>query len=99
MTATSLLTAVAIGIVIGFTGHWIGRTAGKVPLWLPPAVGIGAALLGTVLARLAGIDTARVSTVEIMLQLSLGTVAVVAVVMTSDRRSTGDRYDRTSSTR
>lgn len=99
MTATSLLTAVTAGMVIGFAGHWIGRTAGKVPLWLPPAVGVGAALLGTVAARLAGIDTARVSPVEIVLQIGLAAGAVTAVALTTDRRPSGGRYDRTGSTR
>jgi hypothetical protein len=99
MTASSLLTALAVGLLIGVTGHWIGRTTRRLPLWLPPAVGVGAALLGTIAARLAGVDSVRVSPVEVGLQIALATLAVTVVVATTERRKTGDRYDRVARTR
>lgn len=99
MTATSLFTAVAVGMVIGFTGHWIGRSTRRVPPWLPPAVGVGAALLGTIAARFAGVDTPRVSLVEIVLQVALATITVAVVLGTTDRQRTHGRSDRTAETR
>lgn len=99
MTVTSLLTALAVGLFIGVIGYRIGRTTRHAPIWLPPAVGIGAALLGTVAARLAGIDSPRVSPVEIGLQLALATVAVAVTISTTDRRQTADRYGRGARTR
>jgi hypothetical protein len=99
MTATSLLTALAIGLIIGVVGHRIGRVTRQLPLWLPPAVGVGAALLGTIGARLAGIDSPRVSPVEIGLQTGLAALAVAIVVATTDRRQSSGRYDRVAGTR
>ena len=99
MTATSLLTALAIGLIIGVVGHRIGRATRHLPLWLPPAVGVGAALLGTIGARLAGIDSARVSPVEIGLQIGLAALAVAVVVTTTDRRRGSGHYERVARTR
>jgi hypothetical protein len=99
MTATSLLTALAVGLVIGVVGHRIGRATRRLPLWLPPAVGVGAALLGTISARLAGIDSLHVSPVEIGLQIGLAALAVAVVVTTTDRRHGSGRYDRMAGTR
>src|SRR5688500_7934544 len=73
MTETSLLAALATGLLIGIVGYRVGRNTRLVPIWLPPAVGIGAALLATVVARRAGIDSLRVSPVEVGLQLGLAT--------------------------
>ncbi|MEU8230464.1 GlsB/YeaQ/YmgE family stress response membrane protein [Actinoplanes sp. NPDC048967] len=99
MTVTSLLTALAIGLVIGVVGHRIGRSTRHLPLWLPPAVGVGAALLGTIGARLVGIDSLHVSPVEVGLQIGLAALAVAIVVTTTDRRQGSGRYDRVAGTR
>lgn len=86
MTATSLITAVTIGLVLGVLVRWLVPACRGVPFWLPPAVGVGTALLGTIAARLAGVDTAHVSPVELVLQVVLAGLSVAAVAVTADRR-------------
>lgn len=99
MTAPSLLTALAVGLLVGIVGLCVGHTTHLMSVWLPPSVGIGAALLGTIAARLAGVDSPRVTPVEIGLQIALATITVAAVITTTDRRPTSDRPDHAAGTR
>jgi hypothetical protein len=86
MTGSSLVTAVMVGLVLGVVVRWLGPTRRAVPFWLPPAVGVGAAVLGTVVARLGGVDTSQVSPVELVLQVGLAGLGVGAVAVTADRQ-------------
>jgi uncharacterized membrane protein YeaQ/YmgE (transglycosylase-associated protein family) len=90
MTASSLITAVAVGLVLGALAWCLVPACRRVPFWLPSAVGVGAAGLGTVIARLAGVDTSRVSPVELVLQVALAALSLGVVAATADRQpSTG----------
>jgi uncharacterized membrane protein YeaQ/YmgE (transglycosylase-associated protein family) len=93
MTATSLISAVSVGLVLGILARWLVPACRNVPFWLPMAVGVGAALLGTVAARLAGINTSQVSPVELVLQVTLAGFGLGAVAATADRRPAG-RYGK-----
>jgi hypothetical protein len=94
MTATSLISAVAIGLLLGFlTQRWAPSCRG-VPFWLLPAVGVGAAVLGTVIARLAGVDTSQVSPLELILQVGAAGLGLGAVAATADRQPSADRYGK-----
>lgn len=86
MTVTSLVTAVTVGLVLGILTRWLVPASRRVPFWLPIAVGVGAALLGTVTARLGGIDTSQVSPVEVALQVTLAGVFLGAVAATAERQ-------------
>ena len=86
MTAVSLITAVAVGALIGFAGRLATSARRRIPLWLPVAVGVGAALLGTIIARLADSDAAGLTGTEVVLQVVLGALGVAVVVATGDRR-------------
>ena len=99
MTISSLLTALAVGVVLGISGRFLVPAGRGVPFWVPLAVGIGAALLGTITARLAGIDTAGVSAIEVLLQTIFAGVAVALVTATADRRPSDARYDRIGGSR
>jgi hypothetical protein len=94
MTISSLLTALAAGVALGLAGRFLVPAGRGVPFWVPLAVGIGAALLGTITARLAGVDTSGVSAVEVLLQAVFAGVAVALVAATADRRPSDARYDR-----
>jgi hypothetical protein len=84
MTVTSLVTAVAVGAVLGVAG-WVVRRG--VPFWLPPAAGVGAAVFATTIARIAADLPAGFSLTELGLQVFFAASAVTAVVATADRRS------------
>ncbi|MDG4831729.1 GlsB/YeaQ/YmgE family stress response membrane protein [Solwaraspora sp. WMMD1047] len=100
MTETSLVTAVTVGLVLGVLARWLVPASRGVPFWLTPAVGLGAAMLGTVSARLAGVNTAQVSRVELILQVVLAGLGIAAVTVTADRqppknrRGRADRYGK-----
>lgn len=94
MTATSLISAVTIGLVLGVLARWlVPACRSSVPFWLPPAVGVSSAVLGTVAARLAGVDASQVSPVEVIVQLCAAGSALVAVAATADRQQSAGRYD------
>lgn len=99
MTGTSLIAAVTVGLVVGALVGWLVPACRGVPFWLPLAVGVGAALLGTVAARLAGVDTSQVSPVELVLQFVLAGVGVGAVALTSDRQPPTSRPGKTGKPR
>jgi hypothetical protein len=95
VTATSLITAVAVGLVLGLLARWITPACRGVPFWLPLAVGVGAAMLGTVAARLAGVDTSQVSSIELVLQAALACLGVGAVAWTAHRQPPTSQYGKT----
>lgn len=99
MTGTSLATAVVVGLVVGLLVRWLVPACRSVPFWLPPAVGVGAAVLGTVTARLGGVDTSQVSLVELVLQVTLAGLGVGAVALTADRQPPTSRYGKTGKPR
>jgi uncharacterized membrane protein YeaQ/YmgE (transglycosylase-associated protein family) len=87
MTANGIITAIIIGAIIGVLGRLVlpGRQA--IPMWLTVVVGIGAALLGSVIANAMGVrDTAGVDWTEILIQVVLAAVGVALVSGMSGRR-------------
>ncbi|MEV4351289.1 hypothetical protein AB0J83_43085 [Actinoplanes sp. NPDC049596] len=78
MTVSSLVTALAIGTLLGLAARRLRRA---VPFWVPLAVAVGAAMLATVLARLAGLGT----TAEVLLQTLFAATGIVLVAATADR--------------
>lgn len=96
MTAASLISAVTVGLVLGVLVRWLVPACSDVPVWLPPAVGVGAATLGTVAASLGGVDTSQLSPVELVLQVGLAGVAVSVVALTGERDR---RYGKTGERR
>jgi len=95
VTGTSLITAVTVGLVLGTLVRWLVPTCRGVPFWLPLAVGVGAAIFGTVTARLAGVDISQVSPVELFLQVALACLGLGAVALTAERKPPARRYRKT----
>jgi uncharacterized membrane protein YeaQ/YmgE (transglycosylase-associated protein family) len=90
MTATGIITAIIIGAIIGALGRLVLPGRQSIPVWLTVVVGIGAALLGTVLANALGVkDTPGVDWVEIFIQIALAAIGVALVSGLSGRRSLG----------
>ncbi|QDY08436.1 GlsB/YeaQ/YmgE family stress response membrane protein [Micromonospora sp. HM134] len=87
MSVPGIVAAVVVGLVIGTLGRLVvgGRT--QVPLWLTLAVGLVAALLGTIVSRLVGIDSDGYTLRQLIVQVGLAGVAVALVVGTAGGRT------------
>ncbi len=94
MTISSLVAALTVGAVVGVCARWFVPPHRGIPFWVPLAVAIGAAVLGSVTASLAGVGDAALSAAEVILQITFATAAVALVIATGDRRPRDHRYDR-----
>jgi uncharacterized membrane protein YeaQ/YmgE (transglycosylase-associated protein family) len=87
VTATGVITAIIIGLIVGALGRLVVPGRQNIPIWLTIVVGIGAALLGTAIARSTGVaDTKGVDWIEILIQVGLAALGVLLVVSLSGRR-------------
>jgi uncharacterized membrane protein YeaQ/YmgE (transglycosylase-associated protein family) len=91
MTVTGIISAILIGIVIGALGRLVVPGKQHIPIWLTILVGIGAAFLGTGLARAMGIPTATegIDWLELLVQVIVAAVGVAIVAAVFGRRRTG----------
>lgn len=88
MTATGIITAIIIGLIVGALGRLVLPGRQSIPVWLTIIVGIVAALLGTALARAIGIPTATsgIDWLELLVQVILAAVGVALVSGAYGRR-------------
>lgn len=87
MTVTGIITALIVGLIVGALGRLVVPGRQNIPIWLTMLIGVGAALLGTVIARAAGVaDTARLDWTEIFIQVVLAAIGVALVVGVAGRR-------------
>lgn len=86
MTVTGIITAIIVGLVIGALGRLVVPGRQNISILLTMAIGVVAALLGTVIARLAGIDTSGFSFIELLIQVLLAAGGVALVAGTVRRR-------------
>ena len=89
MTISSLITALAVGTVLGLGGRWLVPAGHAIPFWVPLAVAVSAAMLATVMVRLVGIDASGVTAVEVVVQVIFALTGVGLVAATADRRFDG----------
>jgi uncharacterized membrane protein YeaQ/YmgE (transglycosylase-associated protein family) len=88
MTASGIISAIIIGLIIGALGRLVLPGRQNIPIWLTIVVGIGAALLGTAIARGAGlVGTPGFDWTEMLIQIVLAAVGVALVAGFSSRRS------------
>jgi uncharacterized membrane protein YeaQ/YmgE (transglycosylase-associated protein family) len=88
MTITGVITAIVIGLIIGALGRLVVPGKQNIPIWLTLIVGIGAAFLGTALARAVGIptDTEGVDWLELLMQVIVAAAGVALVAGMYSRR-------------
>ncbi|SCE98974.1 hypothetical protein [Micromonospora mirobrigensis] len=79
MTGAALVSALLVGLVVGTLGRLVVPRRRAVPVWLTVAAGVAAALLGTIVARLDGVDV-RDSGVRLLVQVAAAGVAVLLAV-------------------
>ena len=91
MTVTGIITALIVGLIVGALGRLVVPGRQNIPIWLTMLIGVVAALLGTVLARAIGVDTAGFSFLELLAQVALAALGVAVVAGTAGRRHRGVR--------
>ena len=91
MSATGIITALIIGLIIGALGRLVVPGKQNIPIWLTIVVGIVAAFLGTALARALGLPTATkgIDWIELLVQVVLAAVGVAIVAGIYGRRKSG----------
>ncbi|HZA12446.1 GlsB/YeaQ/YmgE family stress response membrane protein [Mycobacterium sp.] len=91
MTITGIFSAILIGLLVGALGRLVVPGRQHIPVWLTILVGIGAAFLGTALARAMGIptDTRGIDWMELLVQVVIAALGVALVAGFYDRRRSG----------
>ncbi|RKR87733.1 hypothetical protein BDK92_2025 [Micromonospora pisi] len=89
MTVLGIITALIVGLIVGALGRLVVPGRQNIPMWLHMLIGVGAALLGTVIARAAGIatETAGIDWRELLVQVVVAAIAVAIVAGVGGRRS------------
>ncbi|MEW2383559.1 hypothetical protein AB0873_15920 [Micromonospora sp. NPDC047707] len=96
MTGDALVHALVVGLAVGAFGRLVLPGRPVAPVWLTLAVGVGAALLGTISARVAGVDVAAPSPLRLAVQAGFAGTAVLLALVTAGRapRPTGHATTR-----
>ena len=77
MEITGVITAVVVGLIIGALGRLVVPGRQRLPIWLTLAIGVVAALAGTVIASVVGFgDTQGIDWLEVTLQVGLAALAI-----------------------
>jgi uncharacterized membrane protein YeaQ/YmgE (transglycosylase-associated protein family) len=94
MTLIGIIQALIVGLIVGALGRLVVPGRQNMPMWLHMLIGVGAALLGTVLARALGIatETRGIDWMELLVQVILAAVAVALVAGVGARRRGVTRY-------
>ena len=86
MSITGVVTALVVGLVVGALGGVLARGRQAVPAWLMLVIGVVAALFGTIVARLAGLNPSGFSLLTLLIQVGLAALGVLAVGRSAGRR-------------
>ncbi|KWV31784.1 GlsB/YeaQ/YmgE family stress response membrane protein [Micromonospora rifamycinica] len=87
MEVQGFFTAIIIGLVIGALGRLVVPGKQKISILLTLAIGVVAAILGTLVAALLGVDeTAGIDWIELFIQVAFAAVGVALVAGTYGRR-------------
>jgi uncharacterized membrane protein YeaQ/YmgE (transglycosylase-associated protein family) len=77
MEIGGFFTAIIIGLIIGALGRLVVPGKQSIPIWLTLLIGIVAALLGTVVAGLLGVDDTRgIDWIELLIQVVFAAIGV-----------------------
>ena len=88
MTPAGIISAIVIGAIIGVLGRLVVRGKQNISILVTIIVGIVAALLGTWLASLVGVETTDgIDWIELLFQIVLAAIGVSIVAGSSRRRS------------
>jgi uncharacterized membrane protein YeaQ/YmgE (transglycosylase-associated protein family) len=84
---TGIITAIIIGLIIGALGRLVVPGKQTIPIWLTLVIGVVAALLGTLVASLFGVDdTSGIDWIELLIQIVFAAIGVSIVAGMYGRR-------------
>ena len=87
MTPEGIISAIIIGAVIGILGRLLVRGRQRISALVTVLIGIVAALIGTYLASLVGVQSTNgIDWIELFFQIGLAAVGVAAVSGNRSRR-------------
>lgn len=87
MTPEGIISAIIIGAVIGILGRLVVRGRQRISALVTILIGIVAALIGTYLASLVGVQSTNgIDWIELFFQIGLAAVGVAAVSGNRSRR-------------
>ena len=87
MTPAGIISAIVIGAIIGVLGRLVVRGRQNISILVTIIVGIVAALLGTWLAGLVGVETTDgIDWIELVFQVVLAAIGVSIVAGSARRR-------------
>ncbi|MFY1622193.1 GlsB/YeaQ/YmgE family stress response membrane protein [Micromonospora sp. WMMD723] len=87
MEVQGFFTAIIIGLIIGALGRLVVPGKQKISILLTLAIGVVAAVLGTLLAGALGVDDTRgIDWIELFLQVGFAAVGVALLAGTYGRR-------------
>jgi uncharacterized membrane protein YeaQ/YmgE (transglycosylase-associated protein family) len=80
MHISGIVSAIIIGLIIGALGRLVVPGKQRIAIWLTLVIGIVAALIGTFLAKVVGVDdTPGIDWIELILQVVLAAAGVALV--------------------
>lgn len=85
MSGSALISGLIIGLAIGLAGRFLVPGRRAAPAWLTVALGVAAALLGSVVIRLVGAGLVEFTLLRLAVQAGFAGVAVAFAVITADR--------------
>jgi uncharacterized membrane protein YeaQ/YmgE (transglycosylase-associated protein family) len=92
MTATGIISAIIIGLIIGALGRLAVPGRQAIPIWLTILIGIAAALVGSLIANALDVGSTRgVDWIELLIQIALAAVGVMLVAGSYARGARGRR--------
>lgn len=87
MEISGIISAILIGIVLGFGGKLLAPGRQKIKWWLTILVGIAAAFVGTFLASALGVAaTPGIDWLELVIQFVLAAIGVSVVAGATGRK-------------
>lgn len=87
MEITGFFTAIIIGLIIGALGRLVVPGRQRIPILLTMLIGIVAAILGTLVAGVLGVDDTRgIDWIELFIQIAFAAVGVSLLAGTYARR-------------
>ncbi|BCL13385.1 GlsB/YeaQ/YmgE family stress response membrane protein [Micromonospora sagamiensis] len=87
LTVWGIITALIVGLIVGALGRLVVPGRQNMPIWLHMLIGVGAALLGTVVARATGLaDTRGIDWFELLFQVAFAAIGVALVAGAGRRR-------------
>ena len=83
-----IISAIVVGAIVGALGRLVVPGRQNISIWLTIAIGIGAALVGGLIASALGVgDTRGIDWIKLIIQIALAAIGVALVAGRAGSRS------------